>query len=239
MKYAAPSYLALCLMVVAAFGDASEIRKIPAPGDWIEYRIAFPVDPLEDAIRDTLGEAADNATGGMTNGEPRDMRALGYDAGFSPNFRPKQRWTVMPLRLEIKAVREGGLDVLASYPGFAHESFLPLDRSALPLPFVPGGDDALAGHASANPDAVVEKDFTRLLHAVGSRKYPVSLERCDDPGNGFVRLVSDDLPFGMARFASPHCDLALVAMGSFPAPEFPVSGVVIEPPPGEFFDPRQ
>lgn len=232
----------LLLWLFSASAAAADATKIPAVGDWLEYRLAFPRDPLESTIRRSLEtrkidiDALPPAEA-PPSGDPEAFREIGEldedpaapPSGnlFSPRFQPERRWNAMPLRIEVREVRPDGLDVILTLPGYAHDAFIPLAG-----PPLPGVSDSDAGAAPSRPHRQ-----PGLAHMLGKREYPVAMEWVDDPDKGFARLVSPELPFGLARFASPHCDLVLVEMGGFPAPPFPIPDPRIEPPPGKLFPP--
>ncbi|MDR1612208.1 MAG: hypothetical protein LBT97_05420 [Planctomycetota bacterium] len=205
--------------------------KIPAVGDWLEYRLAFPVDPLEDSIRRDIGSGEEEAESSSAAPTPGESDGGGDGASkssahlFEPRFQPETRWNAMPLRLEILGAEPDAVRVMLTLPGFAHETSVPL------------GGMAGTGVRHSEIGMAAIRDRQERRHTVGRREYPVFMERLDDPEKGYIRLVSSELPFGFARFASPHCDLILVDMGGFPAPAFPVQDVPVAPPPGKLFPP--
>lgn len=214
----------LCGMVGAVDADlsgavadvfAAAQAPQPKPGEWLEYRVAFPVDPLEHSLSPNRGEVA------PTGRAP--MRITGGDAGelvfFVPHFEPERVWRVVPLRLEIREVEADGCNVVMTFAGRSHELFMKKN--------VDGGD---------GPDFYYDREESADARAevrIGEHAYEVEEARRISERYGLVRWTSGEVPFGVVRFATPDIDMALVGMGIGRAPEFPLElRSEIEPPLG-------
>lgn len=188
--------------VVADVFDAGRAR-MPKPGEWLEYRVAFLADPLEHGLRPDRGET-------VLSGR-RPMRVTGGEneefVFFVPHFESDRVWRVAPLRLEVREVTDGGCNVVTTFAGESHEFFLARGDGA--------GEAAFDYDADASSDGVVT---VRL----GERDYEVEETRRVSERYGLVRRFSEEVPFGVVRFATPDVDLALVGMGMGRAPDFPL-----------------
>lgn len=200
-----------------AVADAFAVAQAPQPrpGEWLEYRVAFPVDPLEHSLSPGQGEVAPS---GRT-----PMRITGGDEGelvfFVPHFEPERVWRVAPLRLEVREVEADGCNVVMTFAGRSHELFMP--KAA-------GGGDG--------PDFYYDREESADARGevrIGEHGYEVEETRRISERYGLVRWTSAEVPFGIVRFATPDVDMALVGMGIGRAPDFPLEvRAEIEPPLG-------
>lgn len=186
-------------------------------GDWLEYRIAFPVDPLENSL--SPNRIAPHDDGHIPMDAAFPGVPSGSDRSTQPAFKPPAAWRVLPLRVEVMLVEEEGCRIHLTLNGLAGDVFLPLRRPESPSPFryeAPQAEDATG------------------IHIFGDTEYPVQIIRRQDPRGGFVRLSNPDLPFGLARFATDNVDLSLVGMGKGAPPGFPLpeTEVHLVPAPG-------
>ncbi len=87
----------------------------------------------------------------------------------------------------------------------------------------------IASAAAPSSEAVPDSTSSQKI---GDLFYDVQVFRDPDPETGFVRHVNRELPFGLARFATPYVDVILVDMGSGDEPPFPSARAAVSPPPG-------
>lgn len=232
------SILLLCLIAafagVAVCGDAAPAPAAPdftdafdfsaavkpRPGDWLEYLVAFPADPLERE----LGAGPDDRPGAAAVVE-RDTSApagsIDFDAlvRLQPVFEPPKGWTAVPVRLSIREVGDDGCNAEITFAG---------DTRAVRLPADGGG-----ARAEFQYDSGAEAERTLR---VGGREYVVRELRRGGPGYGFVRWFSAEIPFGTVRFATELVDMQLVGFGRGTPPDFPVRPEEeIAPPPGALY----
>lgn len=259
IRLASPITMIYCLILTTtAAGETLPVQtllavpgaKMPRAGEWIEYVVAFPLDPLEYSIR------AQSTAG---NG---DAPAIAEDADAAPSanaphpvFDPPTAWGSNNLRLEILKVVDQGCQARMTYNGIRHEVFLPLAPppegvAGQPQPSGPSTPDMdVSGDApidnnhladifddSTQPASAAqanEPEHTRGKHWLGDFAVDVDIERSGDPHTGYTRMTSPEVPFGLARFANDYLDLILVGKGLGLPPEFPYPDIRIQPSPGK------
>lgn len=179
----------------------------PQAGEWLDYVVAYRVDPLEHRLRQERS--------GNRDPDPIDAA----DGAFSP-FDVPPVWRATPLRLVVESVEETGCRATLIHGGVGREVFLPF-AAAMPE----------YRYDEPPPPAV------RGRHRLGGVELPVDIVSRAGPNGGFVRYSSSEVPFGVARFASWDVDVILVEFGTGRPPErhSPFSGIV--PPPGELYKP--
>lgn len=194
----------------------------PRPGDWVEYHVAFPADPLENSLRTDPAlipgiEANDSgAAGDAADAEVFDFHSL---ALLQPVFEPPAAWRIVPVRLEIREVGDDGCNAEVVFAG---------ERRTIRLSAADHG-----ARAEFHYDAGSEAD--RRVR-IGGDEYGVREVRRTGSGYGFVRWFSDQVPFGTVRFATGHVDVQLVGVGRGSPPDFPLRlSEVIEPPLGVLY----
>lgn len=207
-----------------AVTDAFDVARAPQPkpGEWLEYRVAFPVDPLEHSLSPDRGETAPS---GRT-----PMRIGGGDEGeyvfFVPHFEPERMWRVAPLRLEVREVEADGCNVVMTFAGRSHELFMKKDA---------GGGDGPDFYYDSEESADARREAR-----IGEHNYEVEEVRRISERYGLVRWTSPEVPFGIVRFATPDLDMALVGMGIGRAPDFPLElRSEIEPPLGLLYNKKE
>ena len=205
--------------------------RAPRAGEWIEYVVSFPLDPLEHSIR----------SGFAPNGGDQN-----------PSFDPPQAWSSVPLRLEILKADGQGYQAAMTYGGFRQEVILPLfpapdaaagrtapsDSGMEVRGDIPGErarlDDVFAPPSQpADQTAFRKPEDDRERHWLGDTAIEVDVARNSEPYVGYTRLTSPEAPFGLARFANSRLDMILVGVGAGIPPEFPLADIHIDPPPGE------
>lgn len=170
--------------------------------EWLEYLVAFPVDPLENSLKTNPVPPPDLPRA------PLDPALPGTgEFAFQPAFDPPEAWLALPLRLQIIRVEEEGCQVRITFDGTGRNVFLPLRRPHWATLF--------------RYEAPQPEDESGI-HRIGDAEYPVTVTRRRGSRGGFVRLSSGELPFGLARFASEDVDISLVAMGEGEPPPFPL-----------------
>lgn len=194
----------------------------PRPGEWMEYRIAFPVDPLENSLRpdpaplpqlDIDGDGIEVVTG------------LEGEQYIKPSFDQQIAWRVLPLRLEVTAADSLGFVAVLRFEKAAKTVRFPIRQ---------GNAKAHFFYDGPQPD---DEEVSVLLDS--GQYNAVATSRVSE-NYGFVRWAGDDAPFGLFRFATGDVDLILVGMGSGPAPEFPLAvEAPISPPPGLLYRPEK
>ena len=224
--------------------------KAPRPGEWLEYVVSFPLDPLEQSIRASIIPGSDDNERTQTH----ETRPTPRTATPNPSFDPPIEWGSYPLRLEILSTTREGCNAIMTFNDLRHEVFLPLapprdnasamaaNQAAIRTPQVTGDapidnaslkdifEDAAQQSAFADPEN--EPIRAKGQHWLGDLAIEVESECVLAPNTGYTRLTSPEVPFGLARFASDFLDLALVAKGMGNPPDFPCPDTQIEPPPG-------
>lgn len=227
MTIAAVFMVWLCLALPACSGensvDARELARgalrvtarPPRPGDWMEYRVAFPVDPLENSLR------PDPAP--LPQVDIADEVVTGVDGELyiTPSFDQRVGWRILPLRLEVTAADALGFAAVLRFEKISRTVRFPIGRGEA------GGEFYYDGPQPPDEKVEIVLDAGRY-EGVGIRR---------NGGNyGFVRWVGEEAPFGLFRFATASVDLILVGMGSGAAPGFPLSVTTpIVPPPGALY----
>ncbi|MDR2391670.1 MAG: hypothetical protein LBE84_08340, partial [Planctomycetota bacterium] len=93
----------------------------PKAGEWLEYRISFLVDPLENNLsREPLQPISPNLA--ESSAPPEGGTA---DQWISA-FEPLPVWQILPLRLEILSVDEEVCQARLAFAGTVAESSMPL-----------------------------------------------------------------------------------------------------------------
>lgn len=190
--------------------DVSAARR-PRPGEWLEYLVSYPVDPLENRL------------------DPNPVPPPGADAGFAvvpefftrPDFEPAVAWRGLPLRLVVLGSDDEAVRARLYFGDRQQDIALPLRSSGPKAGFI---------YDFPAPDPEWRQFRLNNLY------YEVRFERRRAGDSGFARLTSPELPFGLARFATPDVDVVLVGMGEGEAPEFPLAAAdPVEPPLGLFY----
>ncbi|MCL2000021.1 MAG: hypothetical protein FWG74_01185 [Planctomycetes bacterium] len=191
-----------------AFDSASSRR--PKPGEWLEYLVAFPVDPLENHLSPNPAPLA-----------PADSRGEKLNPRYLTSFNLPQAWRVLPLRLVIRRVDTDFCQAVMTFAGETHNATLPFFRER---------------PASVFRYPVPQPANQKRLHQLNGRPIEVEMSSRRGAGYGFVRLSSPEVPFGLVRFATENLDLILIGLGDSPEPEFPLPDAEsIEPPPGMLY----
>lgn len=199
--------------------DATAARR-PAAGEWLEYLVAYPVDPLENRLHPRPlppPPASSPAPAAETGGQPDP---IGDHPDFIPVFEPPAVWRSVPLRLEVLGTEDDGtLRVRMTFAGTTQET-------ALPLPARAEDDPYQYDHP--------QPEDGRTVHRLVGGEVEVTVRARRGDGYGFVRHYNRDLPFGIARFATPDVDLILIGYGTGEPPAFPLAGQP-EPAPGTLY----
>lgn len=232
--------------------------RLPKAGEWLEYVIAFPVDPLEKSIRDFIeptapSNNAPSAPEPLASGENTPLSQI-YVIDREPVFEAPADWHSMRLRLEITSVDQDGCHAIMRYENRQDVVVIPFDVDPTgEKPIIdeteepPADEDDVRGDAPVDP-AQLDELFSGIIdeeerpeasvrefssHWVGNRSISVEIERGGDMLEAFVRLSSRDVPFGVVRFATTDVDFVLVDHGVGIAPDFPLSEIHIEPEVGK------
>lgn len=245
-------FLAAMAVLTAAMscvaGADGEAAKAPPPaakplqaGEWAEYLVAYPADALESLLRSqATGEA-----GAAFIPDP------GVSSGM-PIPTPETVWTTVPLRLEFRRGTERGFIARMTHPGGMAEVEIPLQSVPLASPDAAGpapaddmdserfdglsSDDGAAapdendGGSQSSPEGrITAREVIRL----DDRDIDVDVETVSEPIGTYVRWTNPDLPFGLARLATPNVDMILTGWGLGTPPPFPLDAARINPPPGK------
>ncbi len=213
--------------LAAALPGAVDARPL-RPGEWLEYLISYPADPLEHSLRTMESAPPPPAPSEQDPDNPDGEEEPAYadEIYIEPSFEPPLVWHSVPLRLEVRAVEPESVRV-----------WMTLDTSsaevAIPLAPAPTGN---AEVFYDEPQPPVRTDQYR----VGDTPFAVQVLERHAPGLGFVRLSSPDLPFGLARFATNTVDIALIGMGEGDPPAFPLPRPDnLTPAPGALYRPEE
>lgn len=191
------------------FFNAEAMRR-PLPGEWMEYRVAFPTDQLENSLRADAEDA-----------EISDIR----QPDFVPAFDAPPMWRVLPLRLEIREVTEDGANAILTFGGMTHEMFLPKTPGDAP-------DAEFTYDPPKEGEGADRRIFIQIGNEAGAEDIEVeTIRRVSGDAEGFIRWTNADLPFGLARLATPDVDFLLVARGRGTPPAFPLPDPVTPDPP--------
>ena len=234
--------------------------KPPRAGEWFEYIVAFPLDPLEHAIRQSINSKPSlQGKDGIPSDPPSSPDEAITKEPYvppppDPEFDPQLIWMTMPLRLEILQTSDTGCQAMMTYAGLRHEVHIPFSSSDSPK--APVASPVMSPVPAQIDDDVpeLETDLEEMFaqetlaaetsaaeiinqgsgkHWLGSQGVDVTVEFNNAEHVGFTRLINKDLPFGLARIATDFVDLILVAQGVGFTPDFPSTDIYIEPPPGQ------
>lgn len=211
------------------FADAfaAESARKPVAGEWAEYRVAFPVDPLENSLRtDPAPLPGVEAASSREEDAKAGAGTLAEDTGeheyeyIQPVFESEVGWRILPVRLIVEGLNDGEWSVVMEYEG---------GRETIQLP---------AAEREPEAEFLYDRDgggMKRLFLRIDGTEYEIDETRRFGSGYGFVRWFSRAAPFGIVRFATEHVDVMLVGRGddARSAPEFPLrTPDKIEPPLG-------
>lgn len=119
----APGFVFLACLVAATArlcgadspSDAAAAGAVrpPRAGEWAEYVVAFPLDPLEASLAPS---------------SPFAPAAPDLGLAISPRLDPPVAWRARPVRLEVGRVDETGYQAFVTYEGVRRETYLPLRK---------------------------------------------------------------------------------------------------------------
>lgn len=224
--------LILAVVVMAAAGRAADEGvdgvagalsetpgRRPRPGEWMEYRVAFPIDPLENLLAARPAAPPVREGGGMP-------APAGEDAGWGairPMVEPETAWRVLPLRIEMREMDDDGFNAEVTFAGMTRQVRVPASDPGPKADF----------HYDDDKQPSPPKTVVRL----GDRDVLVETVTRRADGYGFTRQTNPELPFGLFRFATGNVDLILVGTGYGRPPDFPLpEPEAIRPPSGTLFD---
>ncbi len=185
----------------------------PRPGDWFDYLVAYPVDPLENSLRsEPLSAPAGNRTQTLDELSPDEEYFF-----FVPNFEPETAWKSVPLRLELREVEDDGINAIVTFAGKSHPT-----RLVKPDP---------NGDRPEFPFDPPQPEPERLEVTVGAATLTVDAVHRVHDEYGFVRWTAPEVPFGLVRFAGENLDMILIDFGRGTAPDFPQTPRAAPSPP--------
>ncbi len=200
----------------------SEAAPKPHAGQWLEYRVAFPVDPMENAL-------GGNPLPPLKQEEPiriqiapqnDKQKGKGKETEYyivQPDFDPPVAWRVLPLRLEIREISIEGIRIFITLAGYSHT--VTIDHAS---------DTSLDRFISKFYYDPPQPEDKTLSYRLGDSDYELTVVQRNHDRYGFVRWFSPLVPFGMVRYATADVDLALVAWGEGKAPDFLLDEVIAE-----------
>lgn len=207
--------------IAHAHDPAPVAARPPRPGEWLEYRLSFPVDPLENSLRSDPAPIQEDSL--RRRGREQTVEVDG-ETFLKPSFEPAIAWRTLPLRLEITAVDSLGFDAYMTFAGQRQPFRFPI-KGALP-------------GSEFHYDQPQEPEQQGVF-SIGGVDYEATATSRRTDRYGFVRLAGEEPPFGLFRFASEHVDLILVGMGQGMPPPFPLElEKAIAPPPGYLYEPE-
>lgn len=194
--------------------------RAPRVGEWMEYRIAFPVDPLENSLRADPAPQPQVGDGRLTG---EDVVEVDGEYYIRPTFEPGTAWRTLPLRLEIESVDALGFEAFLTFESKRGKYHFPIEGG------LPGGEFVY------DPQKDMERHVAVSLNGT---EYEATATIRHGENFGFARMAGEDAPFGLFRFATAHVDLVLVGMGADEPPPFPLNlEEAITPPIGLFYLP--
>jgi len=174
-------------------------------GDWLEWRLTAPADPLEARLADEAeAKGRDRAVPASTPSRPATPAA--------PVTELPKRWQTGSYRLEVASVTEdgpvlgirllSGVAVIGAYPARVKGLLSPLMRRQ------PEDEEITVGSA---------------VLSLNGAPLTVRTERwATAPGVEWERWTSETVPGGLVRMAGPNADLVLVGWGNGEEPAFPL-----------------
>jgi len=221
---APPGLLLACLgwALSAAAGDgglpgaigAARRGPEPAAGQWAEYRLALPLDPLEARLAREAAQAAGNAGAASAPAAPPPG-----PPDIHPPDRLPEPWGVTALRLRVVEPRDGAWEVELRTEAGSYRSL---------WAWPPAAEDGAAMPGGAPPS------FPRTVAVDGAplavTAIPLGLPLAEgedgpDPSLAGECWTSPEVPFGLVRYRTPEMDLVLVGFGRHDATRFPMERV--------------
>ncbi|MCD7897842.1 MAG: hypothetical protein LUG50_14395 [Planctomycetaceae bacterium] len=185
----------------------------PRPGDWFDYLVAYPVDPLENSLRpEPLPAPQSDDTPTLEDLPPDEEYYF-----FVPNFEADAAWKTVPLRLELREIDADGINAIVTFAGKSHPTRLVRPDRTVERPDFP--------FAPPQPEP------ERRSVTVGAATLTVDVVHRIHDEYGFVRWTSPDVPFGLVRFAGENLDIVLIDYGRGTPPDFPQTARAAPSPP--------
>lgn len=195
-----------------------ESGRRPVIGEWVEYLVCHPVDPLENSLVPNPIPPPPETDAGTAQPVVVDNSVI-----FPPAAEPAASWRALPLRLVFTGQEDDGYRVVMTFAGETGERLLPFRAPA-------AEENRTFRYKEPQPEPRAAR------HMVGDLEYEVSVTERRGESHGFIRYVHRDLPFGIARFATADVDIILVGMGDGTPPAFPLTpGAPPRPSPGALY----
>lgn len=204
-------FLVCVVSVVAArdFADgmldifASESVPKPRAGQWFEFRLAFPVDPMENALSGSPLPALVEAEPIRIPIVPQQGKEKGQEFFITqPDFNPPVVWRTVPLRLEVEEISIEGIRLVLTFGGRSY-----------PVTIDHVGDSAVDRFTGKFYYDLSQPEDRSFIYRLGGMDYEVTEVRREHESYGFVRWFCPLVPFGVVRYATRDVDLVLVGMG--------------------------
>lgn len=217
--------LAIPLSLTAGDADStlpdtfdSAIGRRPVAGEWLEYLVAYPIDPLENSLVPNPVPPPSRSDANQPPPVVTDEYVI-----HQPISEPFPAWRVLPLRMVLLTVEDNGYRVAVTFAGTTREHFWPAQ---------PESSNTRA------PAFQYDMPLTEQTaeYRVGGERFDALVTKRHGENLGFIRLHHHDIPFGIARFATADIDLILVGMGTNAPPDFPLRlPEQPHPPPGALY----
>lgn len=113
---------ALCLSAISAAADAlpalaTGLGRPPRIGEWLDYILAYPVDPLENGL--------------AASPLPPVLRGSAESGAYPlPSFDAPEAWRSVPMRLEIRKIEANGVTAALTLAGRTRTVLIPLAGKA-------------------------------------------------------------------------------------------------------------
>lgn len=210
----ASAFFVLSVVLASASGNDSpplqQPMPIPQPGDWVEYRVAIPADPLEAELINSPERYIS---------ESREATLPFANTSSPPTPDLPRRWRQSVFRIEVAVSSPGKCEGVMTTGKNTYKVDIPLGW--LSPRTTESGD-------SQSPEEV-KIETSEVEHMVDGAKITVKTETYNHPITGFTRWTNASVPFGLVRLSTAYLDIVLVGSGNGAQPPFPIANYSIPP----------